>query len=139
MSSLHRDAQRPLLAVSLGHVVTSNQLRPVPLLLQPLHQCLDMCLQLLCIRVPRHAIHPTGRVLMQVAPAVQQELDVQAPVEVPKSVLLVGLRLSAMPCREVGWRASGPTVSGARVLCRLRPSVTSCPWYVAFPRSEYSA
>jgi hypothetical protein len=47
--------------------------------------------------------------------------------------------LSAIPRREVGLRASGPTVSGASCLCGLRPSVKPFPLYVAFPRSEYYA
>src|SRR6266536_2711342 len=89
----HRNAQRPLLAVALWNVSATNQLRPVPLLLQALYQCLDIGLQGLCIPLPRHSIPPPGRFRIQVAPAVQEELDIQAPVKVPQSVLLVDFRL----------------------------------------------
>ncbi|HEX9869378.1 MAG TPA: hypothetical protein VGC99_12455 [Candidatus Tectomicrobia bacterium] len=100
----HRDASRPLLAVALRHVTTTNPRRPVPLLLPPLDQCLDLRLQGLGLRLPCHAIHPTGRLRMQVAPAVPPELDVQAPVQVPTSVRRVGVRLVGYP-PQGGWRA----------------------------------
>jgi hypothetical protein len=45
--------------------------------------------------------------------------------------------LWAIPRREVGVRASDPTVSGASFLYGRRTSVTSFPMSVAFPRAEY--
>ena len=59
-------------------------------------------MQILFILRRRHSIHPTGRVLVQVPPAVPQQLGVQAPVEVLKPVLLVGCRLDGYPPQE-GW------------------------------------
>jgi len=64
----HRDASWPLVAVALRDVVPTHQLRPVPLLLQPLHHCLDLRLQVRCPRRPRHALHPSGGVLVQRLP-----------------------------------------------------------------------
>jgi hypothetical protein len=98
--------------------MSSNQLRPVPLLLQPLSQCRDLRLQVLCLRLPRHAIHPTGRVLVQLAPAVQPPLAVQAAVEVPNSVPLVRFRLVCYP-PQGGWLACFRS-SGVRRTCPVR-------------------
>ena len=114
----HQDASWPLLAVALRNVVPANQLRPVSLLLQPPYQCLDIRLQILCLRLPRHAIDPAGRVLVQVAPAVHQELDVQAAVEVAKSVRLVGLRLGCYS-PQGGWLTCFRS-DGVRRTCPVR-------------------
>jgi len=40
----------------------------------------------------RQAIDPTGGLLIQVPPAVESQVCIQAPVQIPKAVLLVGLR-----------------------------------------------
>ena len=93
----HREASRPLVAMFRRHVPPTQPLRPVPLLLQPLDPCRDIRLPVRSIRLPPHAIHPTGRVLVQVAPAVQKALDVQAPVQVPHAVRRVGCRLVGSP------------------------------------------
>lgn len=75
----HRSPQRPFLAVARRPVPTSTPLRPVPRRLHSLDQCLDIRLPVLCIRLPRHAIPPAGRVLVQVAPALQTTRDVAGP------------------------------------------------------------
>ena len=79
--------------------------------------------------LPRHAIHPTGRILIQVA---QHEGTRHSSTR--KGPESGACRLS--PCRlcPAGeWAcASGPPVSGASVLCGLRPSVV-LPHVRGFP------
>jgi hypothetical protein len=88
-----RHASRPFLAVALRHGVPTKPRRPVPLLLQPLHHGRDLGLQGLCRPLPRPALHPTGRVLMPVAPALPQKRAVQAAVAGSNPLRLGGFRL----------------------------------------------
>jgi hypothetical protein len=50
-------------------------------------------MQILGIILWRDSIDPASGLFVQVLPAGEQELGVQAPVEVPKPVVLVGFRL----------------------------------------------
>ena len=42
------------------------------------------------IRLRRYRVHATGRFLIQIAPAVQQQVGVQAPIEVLKTMVFAG-------------------------------------------------
>jgi hypothetical protein len=59
-------------------------------------------MQVPCILGRRHSIHPTGRILIQVVPAGKEKASVQVPVEVLKTVSLVGSRLDGYGLQE-GW------------------------------------
>jgi hypothetical protein len=72
-------------------------------------------------------VDATGGVLIQVVPAVEQQLGVQTPVQIPKAVVLVDLRFVGYPPQEVGFWCSDPSVSGRSCLCGLRTSVMSFP------------
>ena len=118
-----RYSKRPLLAVALRNVPTTYQLRPVPLLLQPLSQCLDIRLQMFCIRVPGHAVHPTGRVLIQVTPGVQQKFSVQAMVSAQAQRRAV----AAIETRERTLAAGGrPCARCGAPVHHARPVCTRC-------------
>jgi hypothetical protein len=86
----------------LGNVDTPYPLGTVALGLQSLRQALEIGLQVLRILGRRHPVHPAGRLLVEVAPAVPQELGVQVPVEVLKPVLPTGFRLGGYRLQE-GW------------------------------------
>jgi len=59
-------------------------------------------MQVPCILGRRHSIHTTGRILIQVVPAGKEKVSVQVPVEVLKTVSLVGSRLDGYGLQE-GW------------------------------------
>ena len=88
-----RDAQWPLLAILLGDVDAPHQFRAVPLGHKTLGQCLDASVQILGILARRHVIDATGGLLVEVAPAVPQQVGIDVPIEVLKPVLRVALRL----------------------------------------------
>jgi hypothetical protein len=128
-----REAERPLGAVALRKGATTHQRRPIPLLRQPRHHGRDSRLPGRCLRVPRHAIHPPGRLLVQDAPAGHQALDVQAAAEVSTPGPLVGVRLVCSP-PPGGWRACcraaqvRRTWPGRAASCRhVRPQVRGVP------------
>ena len=60
--------------------------------LQALRQCRDVGLYVDGIGLGRQAIDPTGGLRIQVPPAVESQVCIQAPVQIPKAVLLVGFR-----------------------------------------------
>jgi hypothetical protein len=59
-------------------------------------------MQVPCILGRRHSIHTTGRILIQVVPAGKEKVSVQVPVEVLKTMSLVGSRLDGYGLQE-GW------------------------------------
>jgi hypothetical protein len=62
-----------------------------------------MGLKILFIGRRRPPVDPTGRALVEILPAIEQKLRVQAPLEVPKPVSLVPFCLvNYSPRGEVG-------------------------------------
>jgi hypothetical protein len=98
----HRHAEGPFRAVGFRNVTASDQFGPVALCLQPLHQCLDVALQVGGIGVGCHMVHPTGRLFIQVLPAVEQQLGIQASIQIPKPVSLVSMCFVGYP-PQGGW------------------------------------
>jgi hypothetical protein len=80
------NAPWPFLAVFFRHVTALHQLGSGAFPLQALRQCLKIGVQMLCIRLCRSLVSPAGCVLLQVVPAGQQPLGIQAPVPIPTSV-----------------------------------------------------
>ncbi len=77
-------------------------------------------MQVPCILGRPHSIHTTGRILIQVVPAGKEKVSVQVPVEVLKTVSLVGSRRWLWPAGRL-----------ARVdPARLRPARGACAGYV---------
>ena len=96
------NSEGPFRAVGFRNVTASDQCGPVALRFQPLHQCLDVTLQVGCIGVCCHVVHPTGRLFIQVLPAVEQQLGIQASVQIPKPVSLVSFCFVGSP-PQGGW------------------------------------
>jgi hypothetical protein len=69
---------------------------------ETLDQGRDVGLQIGLVDLGREAIHATGRLFIQVVPAVQEQGGIQTSVQIPKPVLLVGLRFVGYP-PQGGW------------------------------------
>src|SRR5262249_13542235 len=83
------DAQRALRAIPFGHILASDEFGAVPLLLQALHEVVDVLVPGLLIGVGTHLIHPGGGILAEVAPALLQERLVEHPREVAEPIALL--------------------------------------------------
>ena len=82
----------------------------VPLLLQALHEAVDVLVQVRPLCLGPHLRHPRGGILPEVAPALFQEVLVAPPVEVaaPLALLTCGLLRDARP----GGGPWGPILPG---------------------------
>jgi len=74
----------------------------LPCGLESLCQCLDASIRILGTFARCHTTDPTGRSLVEVAPAVLQEPGIQVPVEVSKPVLPAGRCLDCYRPQEGG-------------------------------------
>ena len=54
------------------------------------------------LRFRRHVVYPTGRLLIQILPAGEQQLSIQASVQIPKPVSLVSVGFVGYP-PQGGW------------------------------------
>jgi hypothetical protein len=84
--------QRPLAAVLFGDVAAPDQLGPVAFGLQALHQMLQVGVEVLLVRLGCHAVDSAGGFLVQIAPAVSQQLGIQTSVEILKTMVFAGAR-----------------------------------------------
>jgi hypothetical protein len=73
----HRYPSRALLAVPFGAIVPSDQLGPVALPLQTLHQVADVLVQILLVCLRAHLIDPVGGVFADVLPALLKQCLVE--------------------------------------------------------------
>src|SRR5918911_5115734 len=98
----HRYSEWPFLPVCLGNVTASDQFGPIALRFQALRQCLNVGLQVHGIRLGRDVLDSTGSGLVQVIPAGAEQVRIQAPIQIPKPVLLVSSCFVGYP-PEGGW------------------------------------
>jgi hypothetical protein len=87
-----RNTQRSLLSVLFGDQHAPDQLGPVAFRLHALGQIGEVRFQVACVDLCRQPVDTTGRVLVQVVPAVHQQLDIHLSVEVAKAMVLALLR-----------------------------------------------
>ena len=78
----HRNPKRAHFPVRLRYPVPSDQSGPVTLPLQPLDEIPDVVDQVLSILVCADSIHAIGRVLSNIAPAFEQKILIDEPIEV---------------------------------------------------------
>ena len=88
--------------VCLGNVTAADQFGPIALRCQALRQSLNVGLQVHGIRLGRDVIDPTGRGLVQVIPAGAEQVCIQAPIQIPKPVVLVSSCFVGYP-PQGGW------------------------------------
>ena len=89
--------------------MASNQSGPVALPLQSLHQIPDVVDQILPVFLRADSIHAVGGLLANVAPAFQQKILVDQPIEVEKPVSFFSFAFFAIPSSEVGIACSSPS------------------------------
>ena len=85
-----RTPSGPFRALFRGHVATSDQCGPGALRLQALCQCREVAVSGDGIGRRRPAVSPTGRLLVQLVPAVEPHGGLQPPRQVPQAVALGG-------------------------------------------------
>ena len=90
------------ISLSLWNVPAPYQFGTVAFRFQALSHCLDIGLGVGSIRLRRHVVHSTRRVLVQVAPAGEHQFGVQPPIPVPKPVGLVNACFVGSP-PQGGW------------------------------------
>src|SRR5580704_15659575 len=118
----HQDAQGPQFPVVLGDVLPAYQPCPVALAFEPLHQLVQIGVQVLFIFLERHSIHPAGGLFPQQFEACPQCLLVQMSIQVTEPVVPVCLSLVCY-CPQESWPALSGRSYRAGCLCRLRCSV----------------
>jgi hypothetical protein len=97
-----RDTAGPFWPVYLRNVSASDQFGPIALRFQALRQCLNVGLQVRGILFGRDVVDPTGSGLVQVIPAGAEQGRIQAPLQLPKPVLLVSSCFVGYP-PQGGW------------------------------------
>jgi len=97
-----RDTAGPFWPVYLRNVPASDQFGPIALRFQALRQCLNVGLQVRGILFGRDVLAPTGSGLVQVIPAGAEQGRIQAPLQLPKPVLLVSSCFVGYP-PQGGW------------------------------------
>jgi hypothetical protein len=119
-------SQRTRCAIPCGTIVSSDACGAVPLLLQTLHEGVDVLVHVLLVGVRTHVVHPGGGILPDVTPALLQKVLVKPPIESadPITLLTGGLLRDAL---QGGWPCgSDPSCSGhvscAGGVCRSAPS-----------------
>jgi hypothetical protein len=83
------DSQRTLCAIPFGNIVSSDEFGTGPLLLQALHEAVEVLVQVLLIGLGTPLIHPGGGILPDVAPALLQEVLVEPPLAGAEPISLV--------------------------------------------------
>src|SRR6266699_2795910 len=78
----HRNPQRTHSSIRLRYPVPSDQFGPVILPLQPLDEIPDVVDQVLSVLLRADSIHAIGSVLSNIAPAFEQEILIDEPIEV---------------------------------------------------------
>jgi hypothetical protein len=81
--------QGTLRAIPFRNIRASDELGAVPLLLQALHEVVDVFVQVLLVFLGTHLIHASGGILSDVAPALLQEVLIEPPVEVAEPISLL--------------------------------------------------
>jgi hypothetical protein len=89
-------------AVGFRHVTASDQFGPGALRLEPRHHCLHVAWQGGRIGVGGHGVPPTGGLLLQGLPAVEQPLGIQASLQIPQPVSRVSMGFVGYP-PQAGW------------------------------------
>jgi hypothetical protein len=128
-----RNPSRPVLAVAFRQVTASDPCGPVAFRSQARHPCGEVGLEMGLGDRCRPVVVATGGVLLQGVPAVEQQLGVQTPGQIPTAVGLVGLRfVGSAP--QGGWllvlrsnsvRQTGPV--RAADFRHVLPLVGGCP------------
>ena len=120
-------------AIPLRNILASDAFGAVPLLLQALHEVVDVFVPVLLVFLGTHLIHSSGGILSDVAPALLQEVLIAHPGEVAEPISLLTCCLLGYALQG-GWHCgSDPACSGNVFLCRLRIPVRPFPVGTALP------
>ena len=119
-----RDAQRAQGAVALRDGVPADQLRPVALVFDSLHEGGDMVMQAAPVGSCTHAVYPRRRALIEQRPAAEHLGDRQHAKEIAKAVRLImsSFRRYAL---QGGWHCLLQSfMPGQCFLCRLHHAIS---------------
>src|SRR6185295_16992927 len=98
--------------IPFGNILSSDEFGVVPLLLQTLHEVVDVCVQVLLVFLGTHLVHPGGGILPDVPPALLQEVLIEHPIEVAEPITLLTCSLLCYSLQG-GWHCgSDPSRSG---------------------------
>jgi uncharacterized protein YjeT (DUF2065 family) len=95
-----RNPQRAQLAFPFGDVLPSNEFGSVSLLLESLHQVVDVLIEVLFIVLGAHAVYAVGGILANVAPALAEKILVEQLVQIAEPMLRFGLGLVRYSLQE---------------------------------------